>query len=439
MAKVLSRDEIDQLLAPINAGDTEQYDFSLTADSRKIKIYDFKRPDKFSKEQIRIISMMHETFARLTTASLSAQLRSMVHVHVASVDQLTYEEYIRSIPSPTTLAIINMDPLQGNAIMEIDPDITFSIIDRVLGGVGDGTQFQHELTDPETSIMEGIIVRLLGNFRESWCQVIDLRPRLGQIDTNPQFAQIVPPTEMGVLVTLEAKIGEVEGMIYIFYPYLTLEPIVDKLYHQFWYRPNKNRIHNSAYENYVNNNIPVQLTAELFTRTYSIKEITDWKTGTIMLPSNPPMPDYCCLRLGDRRVWECEILPHKKRFQKQIKITGYAERPSLTEGLQMDTNQSKENVMDALLASKVMVTVELGRTHKTMREVLTFTEGTILELDKLAGEPVDIIANGVQIGKGETVVIDENFGVRITEVYESPSDNSKVELSDSSTESPGEV
>ena len=427
MAEVLSRDEIDQLLAAINAGDTEPEAPMPTTDSRKIKIYDFKRPDMFSKEQIRTLSMLHDTFSSLTSTSLSVQLRSMVHVYVASVDQLTYEEFIRSIPTPTTLGIIDMDPLQGCAAMEIDPDISFSIIDRLLGGVGNGTKFQHELTDPETSIMEGIIVRLLGNFREVWTQVIDLRPRLGQIDTNTQFAQIVPPTDMGVLVTLETKIGKVEGMINIFYPYITLEPIMGKLSTQFWFSPINRCKHNPAYENYVNNNIPVRLTAELFTRTYSIKGITDWKSESILLPSNPPMPDYCCLRLGDRYVWQCEILPHKKRFKKQIKIAGYAERPSLTEGLQMETNQSKENVMDALLASYVKVTVELGSTSKTMKEVLTFEEGTILELDKLAGESVDIIANGVQIGKGETVVIDENFGVRITEVYGSPSDNSRAE------------
>ena len=126
MTEVLSQDEIDQLLTAISAGDTEPEDFRPVNDTRKIKIYDFKRPDKFSKEQIRTVSIMHETFARLTTNSLSGQLRSMVHVHVASVDQLTYEEFIRSIPTPTTLAVINMDPLKGNAILEIDPAATRS-------------------------------------------------------------------------------------------------------------------------------------------------------------------------------------------------------------------------------------------------------------------------------------------------------------------------
>ena len=112
MNEVLSQDEIDQLLTAISSGDTEADDFKPVNSARKIKIYDFKRPDKFSKEQLRTVSNMHETFARLTTTSLSAQLRSLVHVHVASVDQLTYEEFIRSIPTPTTLAVINIDPLK---------------------------------------------------------------------------------------------------------------------------------------------------------------------------------------------------------------------------------------------------------------------------------------------------------------------------------------
>ena len=235
MNEVLSQDEIDQLLMAISSGESENVDFKPVNDTRKIKIYDFKRPDKFSKEQIRTVQIMHETFSRLTTTSLSAQLRCMVQVHVASVDQLTYEEFIRSIPSPTTLAVINMDPLKGNAILEIDPAITFSMIDRLFGGLGQATKVQRDLTDIEQSVMEGIIVRILANMRESWTQVIDLRPRLGQIETNPQFAQIVPPSEMVVLVTLETKVGEEEGMMNFCIPYITIEPIISKLSSQFWF------------------------------------------------------------------------------------------------------------------------------------------------------------------------------------------------------------
>ncbi|MBT3271991.1 MAG: flagellar motor switch protein FliM, partial [Spirochaetales bacterium] len=171
MNEVLSQDEIDQLLTAISTGDIETEDVSQAADQRKIKIYDFKRPDKFSKEQIRTISIMHETFARLTTTSLSAAMRALAHVHVASVDQLTYEEFIRSIPNPTTLAVINMDPLKGMALLEIDPSVTYTIIDRLFGGQGEGAKINRELSEIEQAVIESIIVRILGNMREAWSTV----------------------------------------------------------------------------------------------------------------------------------------------------------------------------------------------------------------------------------------------------------------------------
>lgn len=235
MTEILSQDEIDALLTAISTGEADTTDYTAVKEQRKVKIYDFRRPDKFSKDQIRTLQMMHETFARLTTTALSAQLRALVSVHVASVDQLTYEEFIRSIPNPTTLAVINMDPLKGSAVLEIDPSITFTIIDKLFGGTGESTKISRELTDIELSVMEGIIVRILGNLREAWSNVIDLRPRLGNIETNPQFAQIVPPNDMVVLVTLETKVGEVEGMMNLCIPYITIEPVISKLSAQYWY------------------------------------------------------------------------------------------------------------------------------------------------------------------------------------------------------------
>ncbi|MGQ2836460.1 flagellar motor switch protein FliM, partial [Leptospira interrogans] len=235
MTEILSQDEIDALLSAISSGEVSESDYASVSEQKKVKIYDFKRPDKFSKDQIRTLQMMHETFARLATTGLSAQLRALVSVHVASVDQLTYEEFIRSIPNPTTLAVINMDPLRGSAILEIDPSISFTIIDRLFGGKGEQAKISRELSEIEMSVMEGIIVRILGNMRESWSTVIDLRPRLGNIETNPQFAQVVPPNDMVVLITLETKIGEVEGMTNLCIPYITIEPIINKLSAQYWY------------------------------------------------------------------------------------------------------------------------------------------------------------------------------------------------------------
>jgi len=319
MTEVLSQDEIDQLLIAINT-DTEPEEFRPAADSRKIKIYDFKRPDKFSKEQIRTILMMHETFARLSTTSLSAQLRSVVHVHVASVDQLTYEEFIRSIPTPTTLAIINMDPLKGNAILEIDPAITFSIIDRLFGGTGEGTKSQHELTDIEQSVMEGIIVRILGNMREAWTQVIDLRPRLGQIDTNPQFAQIVPPSDMVVLVTLETKIGDVEGMINFCIPYITIEPIIGKLSTQFWY----STAHRASSSDNLNalkdklESVDIDAVAEIGRINLPVREVLSLRVGDVVRLYNTRIGDPYPLSIGNKPKFLCRPGVVGKKLAVQI-------------------------------------------------------------------------------------------------------------------------
>jgi len=326
MNEVLSQDEIDQLLTAISSGDSDTDDFKPVSDTRKIKIYDFKRPDKFSKEQLRTVSNMHETFARLTTTSLSAQLRSLVHVHVASVDQLTYEEFIRSIPTPTTLAVVNMDPLKGNAVLEIDPTITFCMIDRLFGGRGSTTGNKNrDLTDIEQSVMEGIIVRILANMREAWTQVIDLRPRLGQIETNPQFAQIVPPSEMVVLVTLEMKVGEEEGMMNFCIPYLTIEPIISKLSSQFWF----SSVRRSSTTQYLGtlkeklSSVEMDVVAEVGSIDLPIREVLSLRAGDVVRLSNIRVGDPLTLSVGSKKKFYCQ--PGVVGKKMAVQVTGKLE------------------------------------------------------------------------------------------------------------------
>ncbi len=321
MNEVLSQDEIDQLLQAISSGENETDDFKPVSDTRRIKIYDFRRPDKFSKEQIRTVSNMHETFARLTTTSLSAQLRALVHVHVASVDQLTYEEFIRSIPTPTTLAVVNMDPLKGNAVLEIAPEITFIMIDRLFGGSGDtGGKVNRDLTDIEQSVMEGVIVRILANMREAWTQVIDLRPRLQQIETNPQFAQIVAPGEMVILVTLEIKIGEEAGMMNICIPYITIEPIVSKLSSQFWF----SSIRRSSTTQYLGtlkeklSDVDMDIIAEVGTMNVSIRDVLNLRIGDVVRFNDIRVNDPLTLSVGTRKKFYCQPGVVGKKMAVQI-------------------------------------------------------------------------------------------------------------------------
>ncbi|MFW6138141.1 MAG: flagellar motor switch protein FliM [Spirochaetota bacterium] len=325
MTEVLSQEEIDQLLTAISTGEVEGEEAAKKAETRKIKIYDFKRPDKFSKDQIRTLQMMHETFARLTTTSLSAQLRTIVHVHVASVDQLTYEEFLRSIPNPTTLAVINMDPLKGSSIYEIDPSITFTIIDRLFGGPGESSKVNRELTDIELSVIEGIIVRILGNLREAWSNVIDLRPRLGNIETNPQFAQIVPPSDMVVLITLETKVGDVEGMTNFCIPYLTIEPIISKLSAQYWYSSIRKGLttENLSVLKKRLEAVFVDVIAELGEMEISVKDVLNLQEGDIIKLEKNKVDDNMILKIGNKKKFYSR--PGVVDNHMGVQITGRAE------------------------------------------------------------------------------------------------------------------
>jgi flagellar motor switch protein FliM len=234
LADVLSQNEIDELLSAISTGVVNAENIKQEQKQKKIKLYDFKRPDKFSKDQIRTLYMLHENFARLLNTYLSAHLRTMVQVSVASVDQLTYEEFIRSMPNPSVISVFEMRPLSGNALMEINPSIVFSIIDRLFGGVGTPPAKPRELTDIEQSIVARIVNKALESLSEAWRQVVNVEPRLEVIESNPQFTQIVPPNDMVVIITLQTRIAQTEGFINLCIPYLVLEPIMPKLTTSFW-------------------------------------------------------------------------------------------------------------------------------------------------------------------------------------------------------------
>ena len=361
MNEVLSQNEIDNLLSAVEMedfGNAEDpgfepvygYDepYSKSTRGAAVKMYDFRRPDKFSKDQIRTVQMMHETFSRLTTASLAAQLRSFVNVHVASVDQLTYEEFCRSVPNPTTLATINMDPLKGSAVMEIDPTITFAMIDRLFGGEGESLRENRELTDIEQSVIEGTIIRILGNLREAWSNVIDLRPKLGNIETNIQFAQIVPPGDMIVLVTMETRIGEVEGMMNFAIPYMTIESIMGRLSAQYWYSTiGSSSIDNSESDRLMAGNIektPVELMATLGSVELPFDKVSGLKPGDMFklkLYSKEESTNYP-LYVAGKHKFNFRLQKDRKNARKSLVITKIIKKNFIKEELPERANDYGE-------------------------------------------------------------------------------------------------
>ena len=238
----LSQEELDALLGGLGGGDKAAGGEDAPAGggtvrigkSGKVKPYDFRRPDRFSKDHIRTLEMVHESFARFLQASLSTYLRSQVDAKVASVQQLTYDEFINSLTNPTNINIFTMEPLKGNAVLEINFELIFAMIDRVLGGPGIVPKKMRELSAIEIPVVERIVVRALDNLREAWQKVAPIVPKLEEIGSNPHFVQIAAPSEIVALVALDLKVREQTGRLHLCLPYVLLEPIVARLLAKEW-------------------------------------------------------------------------------------------------------------------------------------------------------------------------------------------------------------
>lgn len=235
MAEILSQSEIDELLSAINTGDLDVEE-AKKEQKKQVKLYDFKRPAKFSKDQIRTLQMINDNFARLLTTYLSAYLRTFVEVTVASVDQVTYDEFMRSLPNPTIMGIFSAPPLEGNAILETNPKIAFAIIDRLLGGPGESFEATGELTEIEETVMIKVFNRMLQSMSEAWKNVSsDLKPNFEKIENNPQFTQVVSPNEKVAVIAFSVKISNNEGLFNVCLPFIFLEPVIDRLSAHFWF------------------------------------------------------------------------------------------------------------------------------------------------------------------------------------------------------------
>lgn len=238
MSDVLSQSEIDELLQALSAGEVDVKDFKEETKEKKVKKYDFRRPDKFAKDQLRTLQIIHENFSRLLNTFLSGYLRTYIQIDVLSVEQLTYYEFSNSISNPAVLGVINFEPLNGQIILDISTDIAFTMIERVLGGTGKLVKETRAFTEIELTLLRKIIIKINKLLTESWENIILLNPSLEKIETNSQFAQIVSPNETIALITLSIKIGNIEGMINICIPHFVIEPIIQQLSTKLWFSNN---------------------------------------------------------------------------------------------------------------------------------------------------------------------------------------------------------
>ncbi|BDU68548.1 flagellar motor switch protein FliM [Geothrix oryzae] len=240
MAKILSQEEVDALLkshtrtgpkAPAAPGPERgapQYQAKKAQAQRKVTLYNFRRPDRVSREQMRSLHFMHDRFARNFSSSLSAYLRTITEVNLVSVEQLSYQEFLLSVPDPTCFNAISIKPLEGALALEVNPTLVFPIIDKMLGGPGEPLKQLRTMTDIEQSIFDGVLKLVLEDLREAWRGIVDLDFRIQARETSPQLIQIVAPNEVVLLVVFEVKMGPVSGMINLAIPSIILEPISTK-------------------------------------------------------------------------------------------------------------------------------------------------------------------------------------------------------------------
>lgn len=250
MAKILTQEEVDALLNSVQSGGDdgaaepevaiEQAAAQVERKKpkqkqyKKVLVYNFKRPDRVSKEQMRSLHFLHDRFARNFSSSLSAYLRTISEINLVSVEQLTYSEFLLSLPDPTCFSSIQMRPLEGNAALEINPSLVFPIIDKMLGGPGEPLSEIRAMTAIEQNIFEAIIRLMLEDLMEVWKQIVQLEMRVHAQETSPQLVQVVAPNEVVVLIVFEVKFQDVVGMMNFCIPSIILEPIA-KEFDQEWY------------------------------------------------------------------------------------------------------------------------------------------------------------------------------------------------------------
>ncbi|MDI3472629.1 MAG: flagellar motor switch protein FliM [Thermotogaceae bacterium] len=320
MSDILSQEEIDSLLSALTKGELTAEEIK-ESEEKKVKLYDFSKPSKFSKDQIRTFEMIHENFSRVLSTYLSGRTRSLVDVRVVSLDQITYNEFVRSIATPTFMVIFSAPELTGNAILEMNLEIIYGIIDKLLGGTGVLPSIpSRNLTEIEMSIMRREASTILSYLKEAWIDFLEFTPEIESIETNPQFVQIAPPSEMVLLITLSVTIGQIESFMNICWLSSTLEPFAQNFSTQMWFlktsKGTNPQITKLLEENLKKANIDVS--AVLGRSTLTLGELLNLEVGDVIVLNK---------RVGEeidvlvQNVEKFRGIPGKRRNRVAVKIT----------------------------------------------------------------------------------------------------------------------
>lgn len=319
MSDILSQNEIDALLKQLSEGDLD-VDQIQGEDEKQVKNYDFSRPTKFSKEHLRTLEIIFEHYSRLISTNLPVYLRKNVQVTVASSETVTFSEFSNALSNPSVLGIVNFAPLNGNIIIEIATNLCYAMLDRMLGGSGQPLEKSRDFSDIELTILQKLLVMFTQLMREPWKNVVEISPVLSRLETNPQFAQVIAPSDMIAIVTLNMKIGDVEGMVNICLPFFTLEDVMDKLNTKYWFSTMQEN-HDEHYEEYIESmirRVDVPIKAVLGKSTISVNDFLNLQVGD-------------CIRLDSRVDTDMDVyvgnikkftaLPGTERDSYAVQIT----------------------------------------------------------------------------------------------------------------------
>lgn len=231
----LSQSEIDALLSKLASGGGEEAEAVPQQPWKMVKVYDFRRPDKLSKDQMRTLQLIHETFGRLAGSSLSAYLRTAVQFNLVSIEQGVYGEYVERVPEGTILHILSMEPLPGNVLIGIDLLAAMAAVDRLLGGAGTPPETVRTSTEIELALIHTLVSNMLTGLTEAWGRVTDLQPLIRDVVLDPRYVQVALRTDPVVVIALEMSLSHCSGTVTLCIPYVAIEPILPRLNAQLWF------------------------------------------------------------------------------------------------------------------------------------------------------------------------------------------------------------
>lgn len=232
MNKILAQDEVDALLRGLSGGEIEAE--SDIADDSGIVSFDLANQDRIIRGRMPVLEIINDRFARLCTNALSNAVRKRVELNPISIDMAKFGDFMRSLPVPTSINIFKMEPLRGNALLIVDARLVFALVENFFGGQGSQPKIEgREFTRIEQAIVERVVKIVLDKMEESWQPVHNVRLELARSEINPQFAAIVPPSDVVVVITFEVELETAIGSFVLCLPYATIEPIRSKLHASF--------------------------------------------------------------------------------------------------------------------------------------------------------------------------------------------------------------